>query len=64
MFMIEIDTFHKLFGDYSRKLPLIFGRHFLTQRLLEQVRQGVVLNELPFTVTIVGQMRNAYRPIR
>jgi GTP-binding protein EngB required for normal cell division len=55
--MIEIDFFHELLGRYLFELPLIFGRHFLTQRLLERVRQGLVLNESPFTVAVVGQMR-------
>ncbi|MDR2171467.1 MAG: dynamin family protein [Planctomycetaceae bacterium] len=55
--MIEIDTFHRLLDRYTQELPLIFGRHFLTQGLLDRLRQGLILAESPFTVAVVGQMR-------
>ncbi|MGL4942886.1 MAG: dynamin family protein, partial [Thermoguttaceae bacterium] len=57
MTALHFDAFHALLDNYSRELPRILERHMLTQKLVSRVTDGLVLNESPFTVAVVGQMR-------
>ncbi|MDR1923935.1 MAG: dynamin family protein [Planctomycetaceae bacterium] len=54
---MNTESFHSLFGVYAELLPRILGGHYLTQKLVPRVQQGLILNESPFTVAVVGQMR-------
>lgn len=57
MSVFQYDSFHRLLERYSQELPSILSQHYLTEKLVPRVEQGLAQNETPFTVAVVGQMR-------
>jgi len=55
--VFDYETFHALIGKFAAELPAVLACHPIIADLAPRVERLLTVAETPFTIAVVGQMR-------